>query len=543
MYKFTYPLIKSKIKTWLKYYIAKMGQKAKYILSEILNNILPITLENTAPEYPFNIFEIQGNTFQQTYTGKNLFNINNIPNTTYQTVSNDTLIINGENYSNTNKKLSELAPSLTIGKTYCLNLISNASDHSTMLYLTGSGISWYINVAKEMTQAMLDSNVVFYGGDNKSATISNIQIEEGTSATSYEPYVGGIPSPNPSFPQNVEVVTGENSIVVSNKNMFDITKLVMTSNTTISGNKLILEGTTEYHSTANDNHLKDFAPQLEVGQTYTLTFDTTYTSKNYIYLRGAQSNWNNGDSIVITQAILDDRIAFYGTNGAEITNIQIEKGSTATSYIEHAEQNYPISLGSIELCKIGNYKDVIFKNEPSNPLYNSNLVENGWYVHKETGNVVYDTQNLPVEASGSLVNVYRFNKTGITNFLPVNANGTGLSNILSTIIANYPNDTQSYFLVSGQLTFKLNKTILDSYTGTTPLEKLEAYIIDKGNIKFYYRLETPTDTQITDTTLIEQLEALNNAYTYEDQTNISWTGDLAAYLKLQYYIKEDTNNE
>ena len=73
---------------------------------------------------------------------------------------------------------------------------------------------------------MLDSRVVFYGmskehGDpDTPCRISNIQIEEGTTATDYEPFVGGIPSPNPRYPQEVK---GNNATVQSyGENLFSI---------------------------------------------------------------------------------------------------------------------------------------------------------------------------------------------------------------------------------------------------------------------------------------------------------------------------------
>lgn len=43
------------------------------------------------------------------------------------------------------------------------------------------------------------------------------------------------------------------------------------------------------------------------------------------------------------------------------------------------------------------------------------------------------------------------------------------------------------------------------------------------NTTLYYVLNTPTTTEITDTTLIEQLDNLEKAYSYDTQTNISQT--------------------
>jgi hypothetical protein len=51
----------------------------------------------------------------------------------------------------------------------------------------------------------------------------------------------------------------------------------------------------------------------------------------------------------------------------------------------------------------------------------------------------------------------------------------------------------------------------------------------------YYPLSTATDTQITDTTLISQLNALANATLYAGTNNIVVTGGLDGILELQYY--------
>ena len=45
------------------------------------------------------------------------------------------------------------------------------------------------------------------------------------------------------------------------------------------------------------------------------------------------------------------------------------------------------------------------------------------------------------------------------------------------------------------------------------------------NQTLYYALSTPTDTEIIDTTLINQLNALKSVISYDTQTNISQTND------------------
>ena len=84
--------------------------------------------------------------------------------------------------------------------------------------------------------------------------------------------------------------------------------------------------------------LKDCAPNLRVGGTYTLSFDTTGTQK-IIYLSVSARSWNEGTSITITQDDLDSRVYFYASGvstSATISKFQIEEGSTATTYAPYS---------------------------------------------------------------------------------------------------------------------------------------------------------------------------------------------------------------
>lgn len=59
--------------------------------------------------------------------------------------------------------------------------------------------------------------VYIYNNSNPFTTIdTNIQLEQGSTATSYEPYTGGQPAPSPSYPYPVKSVTGDNSLVITN---------------------------------------------------------------------------------------------------------------------------------------------------------------------------------------------------------------------------------------------------------------------------------------------------------------------------------------
>ena len=57
--------------------------------------------------------------------------------------------------------------------------------------------------------------------------------------------------------------------------------------------------------------------------------------------------------------------------------------------------------------------------------------------------------------------------------------------------------------------------------------------LSNNNVIVYYPLATPTETQITDATLISQLDAWYNAQSMDDITYITANGDLPMQLKLK----------
>ena len=90
-------------------------------------------------------------------------------------------------------------------------------------------------------------SVEFASGQNPNAEqryVYDIQLEKGTTATPYEPYTGGKPSPSPEYPQeiknsgkwNEEKQKYEVDVKVTGKNLFDIEKAKEKSNWTTSAN-------------------------------------------------------------------------------------------------------------------------------------------------------------------------------------------------------------------------------------------------------------------------------------------------------------------
>lgn len=89
------------------------------------------------------------------------------------------------------RTLRDHAPSLKVGETYTLNVKSTGA--AKMIYLGNNAQKiWKFGTSMEITEDMLSALVYWYAdntvGTYQIATISDIQIEQGTSATEYEPY-------------------------------------------------------------------------------------------------------------------------------------------------------------------------------------------------------------------------------------------------------------------------------------------------------------------------------------------------------------------
>lgn len=129
--------------------------------------------------------------------GKNLFDINNIEIKTDSIIKNKNGYILKNYSNNTNKKVKEVFPFLTVGKTYAFSFEFDYKGNSPV---GASGtISFYDFTTSSLIKSMhsgdkitvtndiLETYVFLYGVTSGETYISNIQVEEG-SKTIYEPY-------------------------------------------------------------------------------------------------------------------------------------------------------------------------------------------------------------------------------------------------------------------------------------------------------------------------------------------------------------------
>ena len=186
----------------------------------------------SASDYGIEIGKASGNYEQVTTTGKNLFDINEINTIGSSLINNGNgslTVKTGSTSSgvSSNMLLSEVCPTLEVGKTYTLQ--ANSTGSNKFIYLSGINVSLYFGSPFTVTQSHLDSMILFYAsGTDTSATISDIQIELGSVSTDYEPFTGGEPSPNPNYPQEPKFFEPKH-VNTNGGNLFDASKIATKS--------------------------------------------------------------------------------------------------------------------------------------------------------------------------------------------------------------------------------------------------------------------------------------------------------------------------
>ena len=331
------------------------------------------------------------------------------------------------------------------------------------------------------------ANTYFIRISDKKAIKDLIQIEKGSTATTYEPYIGN------TYPIYLGVENLFDGIFRQGNRyttgLSDTTRLFTTQNFPVES------GQTYTISTNLDVSIFKYAINLST-QTYPIPNTSEGNASQYY-----DSGWKQTSSFTFTpnqNGYLGVVIAkTNGTDSLTPSDIasftwQLEKGSKANSYSEYGTT-------PIELCKIGTYQDYIYKDN------------GGWYLHKEIGKVVLTGASSEIwsrsgaSTSSSFVGALNLPYSGISNKF-----GTGYSWLC---------DKFTYGSLG--VDYKFNNYNGDATTGyqffgltipTTMASDLSSFKTWLGTAKpiVYYVLATPTTTEITDTTLLEQLDALES---------------------------------
>ena len=464
-------------------------------------------------------------------------------------------------------------------------------------------------------------------------TFNNIQVEEGSSVTSYEPYTNGA-SPNPNYPQEIKVVDGRQVITDKGKNLFDVNQIPHSNSlpgvgviTTINNDGTISTSGTNsatYRNIRYDIQLpageyiisgcpaggskngysslvqltEETSSQIfDTGSGATFTLTETTTVKFYPVRVGSETvNFNglifkpmimlanlsddifepyynpvsynidlhgknefdgeyedgyynmNGTKpstqdpygrrstnlneiepntnyiISINNNIISEtiRLFYYDASRKFISTESISNGTFTTPaecyyvswHSSSLKQNYPDGIPNMMIeqgqtvTTYEDYYDYKLAKMPNTNYKNRIYKNNGnWCFEKSVEKVILDGSEE--WGYGSISGV--FYTTSITNYaisnnVPYSNYYTGVSNVSgASNMGQQSNNTIGFINVSGQTTprFYIKDT---KYTNNTP--DLKTWL-STHNLELLYILANPVTTQITNTTLINQLEAIS----------------------------------
>lgn len=338
--------------------------------------------------------------------------------------------------------------------------------------------------------------------------LENMQLELGSTATAYEPYKA----------QNYEV----NLDIGGGKNLLKYSWPYTTGYYDGSGN-----WNTDWRFACYDKY-------FEVEPNTTYSFSSSHSNTNMAIL------WFDENKNWISRVATTDATSASGTSPAtaKYARLQVRyETSTGISYWLLGSMALQFEQGSVssyepfvcyELCGLGDdgaggylYRDGIYKN----------LTDNKWYVHKETNKIVFDGTESWQATSGA-------------NPFYVTFSPTAAGNYCDSVCSHFRN-LKAYPSASGYFAIRSDGTSLSfNNSATATLSDWKTWL-GSNNTAVYFPLATPTDTEITNSALIEQLDNLASAaYTYQGQTNISdyvVTGNSQAMLKAEYYTSYKVN--
>lgn len=362
----------------------------------------------------------------------------------------------------------------------------------------------------------------FYNNGSTPVTVGeqtsyyDIQLELGNLATTFEPYQG----------QSQEINLG--------KNLFDtdqaVTRFENFGGTPMNDWGTYQDGIVTIVKSNGAHGTCAFAgskPTLVEGETYTLSATVRLSGTNatnririgtvpnspYMDVSGKDVWLNVTKTFTATASdVADSRIdiqAYNTGNIVEIKDIQLELGSTATTYAPY--------FTPIELCKIGTYQDKIY------------LDSGKWYIEKQVGKVVLDgTENW--QTPGTYYCSLAKTEAKLTGLSIPSGTPLMMSNNFTCGVNDYGQDKIGRFGAG-------NSYLNFNYDNTNNTTTFKTWLTSNNTV-VYAPLATPTTTEITDATLLAQLNAILPLFGGVNNISLVPSGAQGS-IAIEYYTSID----
>lgn len=371
-------------------------------------------------------------------------------------------------------------------------------------YDDGNGIN--ITVSSDNTYYFA---IFVHGGQTVSNLVFKPMIVSGTEDKPYEPYTGGIPSPNPDYPQEITNV-GENGIKIkqSGKNKLDFKKILKNANVTYTEQDGVF-------NLANNGNLYSVPYKLNLKPNTTYTIYQNFQEQNSTNVRLTIARGSNYEKVVESYSTsetesyrkktfaTDESSDYYIRGDWSLSNLPLiynkpilVEGTDDASYEPYHEPIIiPINLQGNSLSKAREVKDILKVNR-------NGEVE----IKKNIGKVILDgTENLFIGTE--LANTYSFglvvdNKT----------NGAGLCNSFITKDSGISSIDEEFVQInnSGKIIYiRINKERLTS----KDVRGLKTFLSSQKEagtpVIVYYKLATPQTISLPSISPIELWQGTN----------------------------------
>lgn len=286
-----------------------------------------------------------------------------------------------------------------------------------------------------------------------------------TTDTSYVPFVPN--SPSPDYPSEAHTISGDNKVVVCVKNLLNLEDYLVsnggltptynddgsfTLSGTATGTTATISENIPVNILANTNYMFSIQQALSFSIAFDLYNDNGHFTR---VISAGDTNVNipnvysNADKIKIRLLNLTS-----GTTYNETIYLQLESGTSASSYEPYISQEADIDLGDLEYSKIGNYEDEFIRTSGKN-LIGLGTQLNG-YVDSETMKMVSSSST-----STSLASVgYYFKTTDLPANITISNVGGNRMNVcyFNEIPANNVSSTLRSVSNDNPRTITINKT-------------------------------------------------------------------------------------
>ena len=340
---------------------------------------------------------LSGQTEQDSTTGKNLFDKNS-----GSTQNGGTKTINGEKISITGQNgFSGVYWDFDVTGLSTINVkgaIISGAYSKILVLVDGSSKKSSETIGNFDFTISLSSNtllrVILYGNKGSSLEEQTTSVYEdvmvSTSGGDYEPYTNG-PAPNPSYPYPINKATGNQNVLIQNKNLVNQNNAEINKKIFSSGAYTSPTGT----NTTDYIYIGNFTNITIIHDGTDGNWNTCYFDENKNVVSGGGNGYSNSKQIF---SVGDKKYIKFSY--ATTCQPALYGDLDISTYEPHQEQNYPITMGSLEAYDTDEFMQNSGKNlissvaRSNNVLYFNGSNENIYPFKAGTYTISYsDTNN------------------------------------------------------------------------------------------------------------------------------------------------------